>query len=146
MNYYIESANYEYLAKIGRDIHRMYTELVDLFNKELAPYDVTAAQYVVLSALWSGRVETAVQICKEISYTQGTMTRMLDRLEQKQLIHRIRKKDSRREIKLELSAKGKELFPTLFEISGNVLNQHFGVFSMQELNQLETLLNKKIRE
>ncbi len=135
-------SNYEYLAKVARKIHRVYTDLADTLSEKFTPFDVTGAQYVVLSALYSGRVDTAAQICKEISYSAGAMTRMLDRLEQKQLIQRVRKSDSRREIKLELTPKGKEIYPKLQAIAHNILNSHIGVLDEIELKQFEYLLTK----
>ena len=140
----MEASNYQAQARLARLVSRVQTEMEAALDRALAPYDVTAAQYVILSALWSGRADTAARICKEISYSPGAMTRMLDRLEQKQLICRTRMADSRRAVKLELSSAGKQIFPELYAASAKVIDRYVGALSDTELNQLEVLLSKML--
>lgn len=125
-------------------INRAQSEMVEALDHALASYDVSAAQYVILSTLWSGRADTAAQICKEISYTPGAMTRMIDRLEQKHLIKRSRKEENRRTNKLELTDAGKNVFPELLAASTKIINQYFGGFEAQELDLLEKLVGKML--
>ncbi|SFG78551.1 transcriptional regulator, MarR family [Duganella sp. CF458] len=111
-------------------------------DTRLAPFDITAAQYVVLSTLHSGRATIAAQICKELSYSPGAMTRMLNRLEQKGMIQKAPAIDNRRIVHLELSDEGRRIFPSLLDASGIVIDQYFGNFSAQELQAFESLLLK----
>jgi len=133
---------YKNRAHVGRLLTRVQSELATALDHALADFDVSAAQYVILSTLWYGRADTATQICKEISYNPGAMTRMLDRLEQKKLIVRLPMEDSRRAYKLELTAEGKAVFPDLLATSTSVMNRFFGSISDQELQQLEALLQR----
>ena len=137
-----ETVVYENRARVGRLLTKAQSELVTALDHALADFDVSAAQYVILSTLWYGRADTAAQICKEISYSPGAMTRMLDRLEQKNLIVRLPMEDSRRAYKLELTVEGKAVFPDLLATSASVMNRFFGSISHQELQQLETLLQR----
>ncbi|WP_429391852.1 MarR family winged helix-turn-helix transcriptional regulator [Pseudomonas laurylsulfatiphila] len=126
-------------------ITRGQSELVQALDKALESFGVTAAQYVILSTLRTGRGDTAAQICKEISYTPGAMTRMLDRLEQKQLIRRLPYADNRRSVKLELTGEGREKFPELLAAATTVIDSFFGDLGADELRQFETLLEKMLR-
>jgi len=128
--------------RVARLISRAQNALADELDAKLAPFDLTAAQYVVLSTLHSGRANIAAQICKELSYSPGAMTRMLNRLEQKGMIQKAPSRDNRRTVQLELTEEGRRLFPTLLEASGTVIDQYFGTFSQHELETFETLLLK----
>lgn len=128
--------------RVARLISRAQNTLADELDTKLAPFDITAAQYVVLSTLHSGRANIAAQICKELSYSPGAMTRMLNRLEQKGMIQKAPSLGNRRTVQLELSDAGQRLFPHLLEASGTVIDQYFGAFSAQELETFEALLLK----
>lgn len=127
---------------VARLISRAQKTLEGELDIKLAPFDITAAQYVVLSTLHSGRANIAAQICKELSYSPGAMTRMLNRLEQKGMIQKAPSIDNRRTVQLELTEAGRRLFPSLLEASGIVIEQYFGHFSAQELAAFESLLLK----
>lgn len=144
MNTQSNHTTYEQRARVGRLINRGETELIQALDKALESFGVSAAQYVILSTLRAGRGDTAAQICKEISYTPGAMTRMLDRLEQKQLIRRLRYADDRRSVKLELTQEGREKFPELLAAATTVIDRFFGDLDANELHQLETLLEKML--
>lgn len=107
---------------------------------------ISAAQYVILSTLSSGRADTSTHICKEISYSPGAMTRMLDRLEKKNMIRRTRNVDNRRSVKLEMTEEGKAIFPALRTAATTIIDRFFGAFDSQELAQVEILLGKMLSD
>jgi DNA-binding MarR family transcriptional regulator len=136
------SIAYESRARVGRLIHRTQAEMVLALDSELSDQGITAAQYVILAAINAGRAETASQLCKEISYTPGAMTRMLDRLEDKGMISRSPYEANRRAHKVELTDNARAMFPTLLAASTAVIDRFLGVFDADELAQLEALLTK----
>jgi DNA-binding MarR family transcriptional regulator len=72
------------------------------------------------------------------------MTRMLDRLERKGLIRRVRCGDDRRKVILELTADGKAVYPKLVATYVAVLNRFLHGFSKADARQLETLLSRML--
>lgn len=138
--------SYEQRAHVGRLLHRSESRLVVALDKELEPFGVTAAQYVILAALWYDRADTAAQLCKELSYTPGAMTRMIDRLEQKRLVCRVPHPDSRRANKLELTEPGRATFPELLAASTTVIDRYFGGYSASELALLESMLERMLAQ
>ena len=70
------------------------------------------------------------------------MTRMLDRLEQKELIVRNRCPEDRRQVRLALTAEGQRLADRLPEIGAAAMNELVGVLEPEELKALEGLLAK----
>ena len=134
--------SYDRQARVGRLLNRVKSGLEDAMDRELAPCDLTAAQYVVMSILASGRAESSAEICKEIVYDPGAMTRMLDRLEQKNLVRRIYSRENRRTVKLELTEQGRALFPRVMARSRALMERVIGSLSAAELDQLEKLLTR----
>jgi MarR family transcriptional regulator, multiple antibiotic resistance protein MarR len=112
---------------------------------DLAALEISAAQYVILSVLAQRGVDSAAQLCKDISYDGGAMTRMIDRLEAKGLISRRRCPEDRRLVKLELTAAGRAAIPKLRECSVRVLNQFLRGFSQAEAHQLEGFLGRMLQ-
>lgn len=142
----IHQSTYEQRARVGRLVRRAQVELTDALDREFAHLDITAAQYVILSTLSSGRADTSAHICKEISYSPGAMTRMLDRLENKHMIRRVRDVDNRRSVKLELTEEGKAIFPALRAAATTVIDRFFGAFDSSELDLFESFLEKMLAD
>ena len=128
---------------IGGLVSRVKLKLFDALEQELAPYDITAAQYVILVGLANG-IDSASGLCKGVSYDPGAMTRMIDRLERKGLVRRVRCPDDRRVVKLALSDEGKAVYPKLIASAAAVTNRHLEGFSKTEAQQLEGLLQRII--
>jgi DNA-binding MarR family transcriptional regulator len=129
---------------VGRLLSRVKMEMHDALERELAPHDITAAQFVILMNLSSGEVDSASKLCKGVSYDPGAMTRMLDRLEAKGLIRRVRCGDDRRKVILELTAEGKAVYPKLVATYVGVLNRILRGFTKADVKQLETLLSRML--
>src|SRR6476646_1522928 len=98
---------------IIRLINRLRVELIDAMDRELAQFDISAPQLIVLASVANKEADSASELCRSISYDPGAMTRMIDRLEQKGLIRRAPHPDDRRATNLELTAAGKALYPQL---------------------------------
>ncbi|HKW82086.1 MAG TPA: MarR family transcriptional regulator [Casimicrobiaceae bacterium] len=127
---------------LSRLLGQVKLELLDALDRELAPLDITAAQYVVLVTLAEGPVDSASGLCKGVSYDPGAMTRMIDRLERKELVRRVRSPDDRRKINLELTAEGHAVYPRLIESAVNVMNRYLRGFRRHEVEQLEAYLQR----
>jgi DNA-binding MarR family transcriptional regulator len=129
-------------SSIGYLINRVRTEFIEAIDRELAPLDVTAAQYIIMGHLAHNLADSASQLCKGISYDPGAMTRMIDRLEAKGFIRRVRSSEDRRAVNLELTDEGKAVFPKLRVSVVGVLNRFLRGFTKSEARQLENLLQR----
>lgn len=126
---------------VGGLIGRVKLKLFDAMEKELAPYDISAAQYVILVGLANG-IDSASGLCKGASYDPGAMTRMIDRLERKGLVRRVRSPEDRRVVRLALTAEGKAAYPKLIASAAEVTNRSLEGFTKPEVQQLEALLQR----
>ncbi len=80
------------------------------YTKELdKKYQVSAPQLVCLLTLYEHGPLSPSQIAKHIMVNSSTVTGIIDRLEQKGLVQRIRKSRDRRVINIELTEAGKDL-------------------------------------
>ncbi len=131
-------------SNIARMLGRVRAEIVDALDTELAPFDITAAQFVILDLLIGAGVDSASALCKEISYDPGAMTRMIDRLELKRLIRRLPRSDDRRKVDLELTAEGKAVYPKLRASAIAVQNRFLRGFTGTEVRQLEECLQRML--
>jgi len=127
---------------IIRLINRVRIELIDAMDRELAQFDITAPQLIVLASVANREADSASQLCKSISYDPGAMTRMIDRLEQKGLVRRVPRPEDRRAMTLELTAAGKALYPQLLAAKQTVQAQFLRGFGKDEVALLEKLLNR----
>jgi len=129
---------------IVRLINRVRVELIDAMDRELAKFDITAPQLIVLASVANKEADSAAGLCKSISYDPGAMTRMIDRLEQKGLVRRVPNPDDRRAMNLELTAAGKALYPQLLAAKETVQAQFLRGFGKAEVQQLESFLNRML--
>jgi DNA-binding MarR family transcriptional regulator len=131
-------------AKHGliRLVNRVRIELVDALDRELAHFDISAAQLIVLASVANKECDSPASLCKSISYDPGAMTRMIDRLQQKGLIRRVPNPEDRRATTLEMTAAGKALYPQLLAAKETVQTQFLRGFSEAEVRTLEGFLNR----
>lgn len=129
---------------VGYLIKGVRAAMVDAMERELAPLDITAAQFVIMVRLAEGDTDSVSLLCKDVSYDPGAMTRMIDRLEAKGFIRRVRSTEDRRAVKLELTAEGKKLYPELVACSVNVQNTLLRGFTKAEARDLEQYLRRML--
>jgi DNA-binding MarR family transcriptional regulator len=113
-----------------------------ILDSHLEPDGITAAQFKVLIIVQQFNVDTPAEMCRYLSLDSGSMTRMLDRLEQKDLIKRRRSDGDRRQICLALTEAGRRLADRLPLIGADSMNQLVGVLEPAELADLERILMK----
>lgn len=142
--------NFQPSKCVGQLMYRVRASYMNALDEalaqepDLAGLEISAAQYVILNVLAQRGVDSAAQLCKDISYDAGAMTRMIDRLEAKSLINRRRCPEDRRLVKLELTAAGLAAIPKLRACSVRVLNHFLRGFNHAEARQLEGFLGRML--
>jgi DNA-binding MarR family transcriptional regulator len=140
-----DAKTYDPKQGIGGLLSRVKLKMMESLEAELAPFGITAAQYVIIVNLANG-VDSASGLCKSVSYDPGAMTRMLDRLQKKGLVRRVPCSEDRRVMRLALTEEGKAIYPQLTERSLAVLNRRLRGFSKDEVRQLEQLLHRMLKD
>jgi len=129
---------------IGAYIGRARRTIVEAIDQELAPLGISHAQWIVVMLLGDGAAATAAELCKILIYDPGAMTRLLDRLARKGVLRRVRTRDDRRTVRLELTAEGRKLYPRILEALVQVFNRLLHGFSRSEVRRLQQLLKRMV--
>lgn len=136
--------NYRLDDSVGYLLRQAMNRLTAMVDGEMAPHDITSAQWATLLHLAEGKGDTAGDLCRCIGVDTGAMTRMLDRLEAKGLIRRVRCCNDRRVVRLSVTDEGRKLCDLLPAVAVKVLNRHLRGFSQQELAQFKNFLRRVI--
>ena len=139
-----DEKTFQPMNSVGYLLNRVRTEFLGAIDKELEPLDITAAQYIIMGQLAYNMADSASGLCKGIAYDPGAMTRMIDRLEAKKLISRVRCPQDRRAVRLALTDEGKAVFPKMRSGVIGVLNHFLRGFSKSEARQLEDFLQRML--
>jgi len=109
---------------------------------ELAPLELTSAQFVVVIGAMRGRARTVNEFCTFAGVDAGSMSRLLDRLEAKGIVHRTRNDPDRRQVQVELTDKGRALSPQIMPALARVYQEFLDGFSQDDALQLQSLLQR----
>ena len=131
-----------YRDRLGYRINQARNAILIAMEQELAPLELTAAQFILVLGIANGRAGTPTEIAKLLASDSGATTRLLDRIERKGIIRRVRSTTDRRTINIELTAKGRALHPQIMVAMDKVHERLLAPFSEAELEQLDALLCK----
>jgi len=123
-------------------------QAVDLLSRaidvRMAEHSLTDAQWRPLLKLSRNPQATATQMARMVGCDSGATTRLLDRLEDKGLLRRVRSVDDRRVQQLELTAEGQKAAAVVPFVIADVLNAHLADLTHAEIDQLRNLLERVI--
>ena len=129
---------------IGHLVARARSAMLTGLDGELEPFGLTGAQFAVLKNVADGIASTAADLCRTMHYDTGSMTRMLDRLEEKSVLRRERCTEDRRVVYLRITDTGNELLPQLRTAVIQVLSRHLAGFTPEEVESLKQYLVRMI--
>lgn len=127
-------------TSLGQQIASLHHQLLRHLDQRMMPYELTAAQWKVLMRVLGGEVRSVSDLCRQLDCDTGSMTRMLDRLEEKGFIERQRSKDDRRVVLVKPTSACRQLRPVLVEAAVSVLNQALVNFEPGDFSVLRRLL------
>jgi len=129
---------------VGYLLGRARASLLSGLDAELARFGLNAMQFAVLKHLADGSARTAADLCRAMYYDTGSMTRILDRLEEKGLLRRERCRDDRRVVFLRVAVAGRAQLPRLRAAGTRVLEDHLRGFAPSEVGNLKRYLGRMI--
>src|SRR3989442_13746225 len=91
---------------IGHLIGRLRLVALSALDTELQAFGFTGMQFLIMKHVFDGTCETAADLCRLMHYDTGSMTRLLDRMEEKGWIRRERRADDRRVVRLCVTSAG----------------------------------------
>jgi DNA-binding MarR family transcriptional regulator len=115
-----------------------------LADREVAPLEVTTAQFAILKNVLRGSAKSACDLCKAMDYDRGAMSRMIDRLETKQLIRRVPLAHTRRAVAIEVTAAGRAAFPKMEACLDRVLDRLLKGVTKSQIREMESVLKQML--
>jgi len=142
---FYSATNYQWHSTTGHLLANVHHAMRRALDAELARYgEVSSAQWIVVMVLAHETDVTAASLAKRLNYDPGSMTRLLDRLQEKGLLQRVREGDDRRCIKIELTDAGRATAPSMSTAAINVINQSLTGFSASEHALMNSLLKRML--
>jgi len=129
---------------VGRLIKQVYSSLVRGIDQRMQPLELTAMQWEPLLLLFLARADTVAALARETYVNCSAMTRMLDRLEHKNLVRRRRSDTDRRVVHLELTDRGSRIGDAIQPLINAELHRHLRGFSEKEISTLLDLLKRMV--
>jgi DNA-binding MarR family transcriptional regulator len=114
------------------------------FARKLADKDVTAAEWVVMHALYRERAIAPSSLAERLGLTRGAISKLADRLIQKRLISREDSKSDLRAHTLTLTSAGTALVPILAALADENDAEFFGDMTAKERAALERVLKSLV--
>jgi DNA-binding MarR family transcriptional regulator len=114
------------------------------FQERLEPFGLTPFHWVVLCCLWKEDGLATSTIGERLQQVGGTLTGVLDRMEERGLVRRERDSRDRRICRIWLTEAGKQLEEVLPPISREIREQAMTGISTPEQQKLRQLLEKVI--
>jgi DNA-binding MarR family transcriptional regulator len=137
---YCAEESFGYLMK------RVLNSVVQQAEVKLAPHDLTHAQWQPLFKLLKSPTQAmaVAELARELQMDAGATTRLLDRLEKKNLVKRVRSTEDRRVVMVELTPEGQTSAALVPAVLADVLNAHLAGFSKSEWQALLGYLRRII--
>jgi len=137
-----DGRRYDVSESIGHQLFNLMLMMRREVEKRMAEHGLTDAQWKPLYKLKLGHATTAIELAREMDIDAGAVTRMLDRLESKGLIERVRSEADRRVVHLRLTAAGDAVAKKVPFVLASVNNDFLRGFSEAEWKQLRRLLGR----
>ncbi|MDE2158127.1 MAG: MarR family transcriptional regulator [Burkholderiales bacterium] len=131
-------------ASVGYLMKRILGSIIHQVDQRLDIHGLTNAQWGPLLHLHrEGRCAVA-ELARKLEVDAGAMTRLLDRLEKKQLCKRVRSTDDRRVVQVEITPEGEASIRAVPAVLAEVLNAHLAGFSKTEWDALTLYLRRML--
>ena len=127
---------------VGYMMRKVVSAVGQAVARELEPNGLTNAQWMPLLKLFKSGGMPVAELARECELDAGAMTRLLDRMEAKDLCRRVRSLDDRRVVNLELTEHGRQVAAEIPVVLSRVQNEHLAGFSVDEWEQLKDFLRR----
>jgi MarR family 2-MHQ and catechol resistance regulon transcriptional repressor len=111
-------------------------------HQQLPAYNLTISQFGVLEALYHLGPMSQRQLAQKILKSSGNMTMVIDNLEKRKLVLRVRDVQDRRSFSIQLTPEGERLIATIFPDQAQKITEAFAVLDHHEKQELARLCKK----
>jgi MarR family transcriptional regulator, 2-MHQ and catechol-resistance regulon repressor len=144
-NIHSKAAAKEAFLPVIRELVRAYQALYNYSALHVRELGLTPSQFDVISTLGNTSGMSMNKLGEKTLITKGTLTGIIDRLEQKGLVRREVPEENRRSFTIVLTLEGEKVFEEAFPAHIAYLKQRFEDLNPQEMSEIQSTL-KALRE
>jgi DNA-binding MarR family transcriptional regulator len=111
-------------------------------QRSMAELGITSQQGSILFMVASGKCLLAAELAREYGIDASAVTRLVDRLEKRGLLTRVRSNEDRRVVRLALTPEGHAIAAKMPAIFNGVLDSLLGGFTPEEVGFLKSMLRR----
>jgi DNA-binding MarR family transcriptional regulator len=137
-----QAATYKAQNSVGYLIKRAHSMMLDNIEQVFEEQGFSYLQYVILSSIRDGIAANPKDICVQFRHDSGALTRVIDQLEERGLLERVRRDRDRRKVELQLTEAGRQTVEGLIPLVVKKLNLALADFSSEEFHEFLRLLVK----
>jgi len=141
---FYQAENYPMGSSVGYLVKQLAQTVGKELDRRMVDLGLTDAQWKPLLLLQQGGCTTAVDLSRIACHDAGSVTRLLDRLEAKGLVQRVRSAEDRRVVNLELTEEGKKVAAQVPKIIAGLGNEVLKGFTRDEFEQFTNLLTRAL--
>ncbi len=138
-----EIREYQLAESVGYLIARVKSTMSNMVTqRSMAELGITSTQASILFMVASGKCLLAAELAREYGIDASAVTRLIDRLEKRGLLTRVRSSEDRRVVRLALTAEGCAIAARLPAIFNSVMDKLLSGFSPEETGFLKSMLRR----
>lgn len=138
-----EFLNYKLSESVGYLLSRVRSTMWNMVSQETTTeLGITSTQASIMFMLASGRALAAADLAREYGIDASSITRLIDRLEKRGLITRLRSEEDRRVVRLALTTEGLALATKIPTIFTDVIDKLTAGFTAEEVGFLKSMLRR----
>ena len=141
---FYQASRYSPEDSVGYLMKQVMLSVVQQADRRLEAHGLTSAQWGPLLRLSNAGPCTVAELARWLNNDAGAMTRLLDRLEKKQLCRRERCTQDRRVVRVALTPEGAAAITEVPAVLAEVMNTHLAGFSQDEWTALKDYLRRMI--
>jgi DNA-binding MarR family transcriptional regulator len=131
---------YDMNEAIGYQLMALMQAMRREVEARMAAHGLTDSQWKPLWMIKTGRADTSFEIARRLDMDAGAVTRMIDRVEAKGLVERVRSESDRRVVHLRLTKAGEAVVAEVPHVLAAVNNDFLRGFSENEWKQMRKLI------
>ncbi len=135
-------ARNEPCMEVFRTLQATYLSLIKRSDGFIASYDLTRPQFEVIAALGHTKGLTFKELTNRVRITKGTLTGVINRLEEMGFVVRAPSESDRRSTVATLTDQGESLFEEVFTGHVAYLKEYLDVLEPDERQELNRLLRR----
>ncbi|WP_206952602.1 MarR family winged helix-turn-helix transcriptional regulator [Trinickia acidisoli] len=138
-----EVCSYQLDESVGYLIARVKSSLSNqVTQRTLNELGITSTQASMLFMIASGRCSLAAELARDYGIDASAVTRLIDRLEKRNLLSRVRSSEDRRAVHLAVTDEGSKLAARMPDIFGGVVDKALAGFTPEEVGFLKSMLRR----